>query len=59
MSNIIKKEMTVGEVEKILKSFDIPLPLYWEWVLFDLLQGCDHIEIKGYGPLAKLVQVWE
>lgn len=57
MSNIIKKEMTVGQVEEILKSFDIPLGYLWEWVIYDLLQDCDHIEIKGYGPLAKLVLV--
>ncbi len=58
-TNIIRKNTSIGEAKKILKSQGCVLNDGWEIVLGMLLQDCDYIEVQGYFTPARLVQIRE
>lgn len=51
--NVIRKTDSIQHVREVLEAHDVPLPNGWEIAMGMLLEGCDRMEVCGYGHHAQ------
>lgn len=52
-NNLIRKTDSIGHARDILEAHGVPLPRGWEIVMGMLLEGCDYLEVCGFGRNAQ------
>lgn len=52
-NNVIRKTDSIGHAKEILDIHGVPLSRGWEIAMGMLLEGCDYLEVIGFGRNAQ------
>ena len=52
-NNVIRKTDSIGHTKEILEAHGASLPRGWEIAMGMLLEGCDYLEVCGFGHNAQ------